>query len=196
MANLLCCWCEGGSSPPLLLLVKVASASHAWWVGVVYMWTHIHIHTPGDPVLNLVLLGFSFLWQLTLHLCLGSPLFHEATAQILFPRGSLNRHFFPPLGSDLNLAIWGPFTQVDLYNLGATSNTRLRARDHYTSSTLVGGQGGAAPSSLLHAMRKGPMEGVCECKMGVFSLHGFLRGIQWIVVHGHLDYFQKPTFWR
>ena len=30
----------------------------------------------------------------------------------------------------------------------ATSHTRLRARDHYTSSTLIGGKGGADPSSL------------------------------------------------
>ena len=30
----------------------------------------------------------------------------------------------------------------------ATSHTRLRARDHYTSSTLVGGKGGAGPTPL------------------------------------------------
>jgi hypothetical protein len=24
------------------------------------------------------------------------------------------------------------------------------------------------------------------------SLHGFLRGIEWIMLHSHLDYFQKP----
>ena len=33
--------------------------------------------------------------------------------------------------------------------------------------------------------------GVCECKMDV-SLHGFLCGIEWIMVHGHLNYFQIP----
>jgi len=34
-------------------------------------------------------------------------------------------------------------------NLNATSShTRLRAHDHYTSSTLIGGKGGAGPSSL------------------------------------------------
>ena len=27
---------------------------------------------------------------------------------------------------------------------------------------------------------------------GCKSLHGFLRGIEWIGFHGHLDYFQKP----
>jgi hypothetical protein len=57
----------------------------------------------------------------------------------------------------------------------ATSHTRLRARAHYTSSTLIGGKGGAGPS-LLHTMLEGPMEhvnerwmwrtdGVWECKM-------------------------------
>ena len=39
----------------------------------------------------------------------------------------------------------------------ATSYTRLRARDHYTSSTLVGGKGGAGPSSH-HTTLEGPTE--------------------------------------
>jgi hypothetical protein len=39
----------------------------------------------------------------------------------------------------------------------ATSHTRLRARDHYTSSTLIGGKGGAGPSSL-HTTFEGPKE--------------------------------------
>jgi hypothetical protein len=39
----------------------------------------------------------------------------------------------------------------------ATSHTRLVARDHYTSSTLIGEKGGAAPSSL-HTMFEGPTE--------------------------------------
>jgi hypothetical protein len=39
----------------------------------------------------------------------------------------------------------------------ATSHMRLRARDHYTSSTLIGGKGGAGPS-LLHSTLEGPME--------------------------------------
>ena len=40
----------------------------------------------------------------------------------------------------------------------ATSHTRLRAQNyHYTSSTLIGGEGGAGPSSL-HNMLEGPME--------------------------------------
>jgi hypothetical protein len=28
------------------------------------------------------------------------------------------------------------------------------------------------------------------------SVVGFLRGIEWIVFHGHLDYFQKPPSCR
>ena len=39
--------------------------------------------------------------------------------------------------------------------LRATSHTRLRACDHYTSSTLMGGKGGAGPS-LLHTPLEGP----------------------------------------
>ena len=48
--------------------------------------------------------------------------------------------------------------QVELVRLRATSHTRLRARDHYTSSTLIGGKGGAGPSSLLHTALDGPTE--------------------------------------
>jgi hypothetical protein len=41
--------------------------------------------------------------------------------------------------------------------LRATLHMRLRARDHYTSSTLIGGKGGAGPSSL-HTMLEAPTE--------------------------------------
>ena len=39
----------------------------------------------------------------------------------------------------------------------ATSHTRLRARDHFTTSTLIGGKGGAGPISV-HTMLEGPTE--------------------------------------
>ena len=71
----------------------------------------------------------------------------------------------------------------------ATSHTRPRARDQYTSSTLIGGKGGAGPSSL-HTRLEGPTEYVNARWMQ--SLHGFLHGIEWIMFHGHLDCFQKP----
>jgi hypothetical protein len=41
--------------------------------------------------------------------------------------------------------------------LRATSHTRLRDCDHYTSSTLISGKGGASPS-LLHTTLEGPTE--------------------------------------
>jgi hypothetical protein len=41
--------------------------------------------------------------------------------------------------------------------LRATRHTRLRARDHYNSSTLIDGKGGAGPSSL-HTTLEGPTE--------------------------------------
>jgi hypothetical protein len=43
--------------------------------------------------------------------------------------------------------------------LRATSHTRLRAHDHYTSSTLIGGKDGAGSSSL-HTTLEGPTEDV------------------------------------
>ena len=39
--------------------------------------------------------------------------------------------------------------------LRVTSHTRLRAHDHYTSSTLIGGKGGAGPSPF-HTKLEGP----------------------------------------
>jgi hypothetical protein len=49
---------------------------------------------------------------------------------------------------------------VNIGVLRATSHMRLRARDHFTSSTLIGGKGGAGPSSLLHTTFEGPIEHV------------------------------------
>ena len=65
---------------------------------------------------------------------------------------------------------------------------RLRARDHYTPSTLIGGKGGAGPSSL-HTTLERPTEYVNV--RWTYSLPRFLHGIKWIMFHGHLDYFQK-----
>ena len=77
----------------------------------------------------------------------------------------------------------------DVHNLMATAHMKLRARDHYTSSTLIGGKGRASQMSL-HTMLEGPTEYVNEQWM--YSLYGFLHGIQRIMSHGHLEYFQKP----
>jgi hypothetical protein len=65
---------------------------------------------------------------------------------------------------------------------------RLRARDHYTSITLIGGKGGAGPSLLLHTTLEGPTEYVVQygCKVHIY---GFLHGIEWITFHSHLDCF-------
>ena len=41
--------------------------------------------------------------------------------------------------------------------LRATSHMRVRARDHYTSSTVIGGKGGAGPNSLYTTL-EGPTE--------------------------------------
>jgi hypothetical protein len=67
---------------------------------------------------------------------------------------------------------------------------RQRTCDHYTSSTLFGGKGEAGPNSL-HTTLEGLTEYVNVRWME--SLHGFLHGIKWIMFHGHLDYFRKPT---
>jgi hypothetical protein len=84
----------------------------------------------------------------------------------------------------------GSTPHLQILGLRATSHTRLRAQDKCTSSTLVGGKGGAGPSSL-HTTLEGPTEHVNARWMS--SLHGFLHGIKWTMCHGHLDYFQKSS---
>ena len=54
------------------------------------------------------------------------------------------------------------------FTIRATSHTRLRACDHYISSTLIGGKGGPSPSSL-HTTLEGPIEYISECKVDVKS---------------------------
>jgi hypothetical protein len=78
---------------------------------------------------------------------------------------------------------------IECTNLGPTSHMRLIACGHCTSSTLIGGKGGAGRSSL-HTTLEGPMEYVNARWM--WSLHGFLDGIAWIMFIGYLDYFPKP----
>ena len=77
------------------------------------------------------------------------------------------------------------------HNLRATIHTRLRARDHYPSSSLIGGK--AEPvvqvrtfTPRLRDRQSMWMQDGCE------SLHGFLHGIKWITFRGHLNSFQKP----
>ena len=74
--------------------------------------------------------------------------------------------------------------------LRGTSHTRLRARDQYTSSTLIGRKGRAGPSSLLQLRSRDQRS--MWMQDGCKSL--FLHDIQWIMFHGHLDYFLKNPF--
>jgi hypothetical protein len=46
---------------------------------------------------------------------------------------------------------------MTLVEFKVTSHMRLSVRDQYNSSTLIGGKGGAGPSSL-HTILEGPME--------------------------------------
>ena len=79
---------------------------------------------------------------------------------------------------DLLGITWGPLQHM-----------RLRAHDRDTSSTLIGGKRRSSTSSL-HTTLEGPTWYVNARWM--WSPHGFPHGIQWIMFHGHLDYFQKP----
>ena len=48
---------------------------------------------------------------------------------------------------------------IEMGTLRATSHTRLRVHDLYTPNTLIGGKGGAGPSSL-HTTLEGPTKHV------------------------------------
>ena len=76
-------------------------------------------------------------------------------------------------------------------NGGLGPHTRLRARDHYTSSTLIGGKGGAGPSSP-HTTLEGPTE-LCGCKMDVKPIWiptwhqmGSCFMVSWTIFKNHL----------
>jgi hypothetical protein len=71
----------------------------------------------------------------------------------------------------------------------ATSRTRLRARDHLTSSTFIGGKGGIGPTALQLRLRD---------RWSIWMQDGYkaytdsYMTSNMIMLHGHLDYIQKP----
>ena len=75
-----------------------------------------------------------------------------------------------------------------------TSHTRPRARDRYTSIALIGGKGGAGPSSLDTTL-EGPTEYYVNANMDVNST--------WIPTRHKIDHvswplglFSKTTSWK
>ena len=71
-----------------------------------------------------------------------------------------------------------------------TSYMRLRACDHYTSSTLIGGKGGTCPTSL-HTMLEGPTEYV-NARWGKIYMDSYMASngswcmVTWIIFKNHL----------
>jgi hypothetical protein len=75
-------------------------------------------------------------------------------------------------------------------DLRATSHMRLRACHHCPSMTHWWKRR-SQPMFAPHYAWGANI--VCGCKMDIkWHLRGFLHGIEWIMFHGHLDYFQKP----
>jgi hypothetical protein len=67
---------------------------------------------------------------------------------------------------------------------------RLRARDKYTSNTLIGGKGGAVPRSL-HITLEGPTEDVnangCKVNMDSYmASNGSCYMVTWNIFKNHL----------
>ena len=73
--------------------------------------------------------------------------------------------------------------------LRATSPTRMRARDHSTPRTLIGGKARAGPS-LLHTTLEGPTENVNTRCTWISSWH-WIHHVSW-----SLGLFLKTTSWR
>jgi hypothetical protein len=73
----------------------------------------------------------------------------------------------------------------------ATSHMRLRARTHYTASTLIGGKVGLIQVRFTLRLRdqwSTWMQDGCKVYIGSYMTSNG----SWFMFHGHLDYFQKP----
>jgi late competence protein required for DNA uptake (superfamily II DNA/RNA helicase) len=73
-------------------------------------------------------------------------------------------------------------------HLRVTSHTRLRAHDHYTASTLIGGKGRAGRSSL-HNTLEGPMEYV-HVKMKTFRYETYGYNLE-VVCNEHIEHLES-----
>ena len=79
---------------------------------------------------------------------------------------------------------------------------RLGACDYYTPSTLIGGKGGASPSSL-HTTHEGPTEHV-NCKMDVIKVYtgsymasnGSCLMVTWILSKNRLSEVSQTQNWE
>ena len=68
-----------------------------------------------------------------------------------------------------------------------TSHTRLRARDHYTSNTLIGGKGGGAITLRLRDQRSMWMQGGCKVYMDSYmASNGSCFMVTWTIFKTHL----------
>ena len=84
----------------------------------------------------------------------------------------------------------GPHINHPMWHLRATSHTRLRDRDHRTSSTLIGAKRRSRSRFVAHYAWG--TNGVCECKMDVkstcISTWHQMDHVSWV-----LGVFMKPT---
>ena len=108
--------------------------------------------------------GSYFHW-LVISWCNGCMFYEHVMWQYILGKKTLIR-FDLYIYTNLNVTWSYLETRRKGRNLRATSHTRLRACDHYISSTLIGGKCGAGPSSLYPTLGT---NGVCECKMDVKS---------------------------
>src|SRR6202048_3615151 len=69
-------------------------------------------------------------------------------------------------------------------SINSTPHTRLRARVHNTSSILMGGKGGAGPSSL-HTTLEGPAEYV-DARWIYVASNGSRPMVTWTIIKNHL----------
>jgi hypothetical protein len=82
--------------------------------------------------------------------------------------------------------------QILHQSLTATSHTRPRTHDHYTSSTLIGGKRGSRSKFTLHTTLKGPTEYLNARRMVKVYMDSYMPSNGSCFMVTCMDYFSKP----
>ena len=167
--------------PPIMLtivsrMVSVFRACHP-----ISCSTHVFMVLVLMPTFNHIPFIYKVCIIVVFDIDMSSTLYQEISMHIMhifsLPKGFKITHVSCRKCSRPIVARINPCTST---LLRAASHTRLRARDHYTSSTVIIGKDGAGPG-LLHTTLEGPTEYVNARWMS--SLHGFLHGIEWTMFY-------------
>ena len=121
-----------------------------------------HVHS---TLVTLIIIKFPMISEVPTHVWTGRPDNERGVGEggaqpnedVIQPGASLHVCSKGGIGGVLDPNFSLHFVVSINIHIRATSHIRLRARDHYSSSTLIGGKGGVVPSSL-HTTLEGPTE--------------------------------------